>query len=103
MVMTNHPNLILKLHQSDVDLAKEAKDLKATIKSMTDRLETINTYFRDSMLAQGAQVATWRSATVVMLEPYERTTIDSKLLRLKYPDIATECEKASHGWTPKYI
>lgn len=103
MVVMDHRNLILKLNQREVEMAHEARELKAQIKAMQDRLEVLDDYFEQKMLKSGAEIATFRNAPVVRLSPYSRTTLDSRRLRLEHPALADAYMVPHTGVTPYYV
>ena len=83
--ITANDDIYLKLQES-IKIGKEIKALEEKKSELTDEVK-LAIGDNESLLYNGEIVATWKAQ--------HRSTVDSKKLKTKYPEIAEECEKKS--------
>ena len=101
--MTNHPNLIMKLHQADVREVEEWRELDATIKKLTGEVAGIQERFTLAKKQMGAQLATFKSVPLVTMRTWNRMVLDTDRLKRERPEIYSEYRRESSGEKAKYV
>ena len=91
LMFPTHREEVVQASQQVLDVIAELRDVRASLKALGQRekdlkFDVANTLGAASTLAEGDTIlATYRGQV--------RTSIDQKLLRAKWPDVAEQCEK----------